>query len=405
MTKKRLFEDLFRRAELRFDDFRRFLRRRFGIVRPLEVVPYLGFGSSERLYLKGRVIEDKGISQARLQDSRWRNLVNTYKRFISDELPGARLEVCFQGARQEVVTDEKGYYSLWLEPTVGLPYRSPWLEVDITLLEPLREGHGEVRIKAPVMVPPANAQFGVISDIDDTVVQTNAVKWLRVAATVLFGNAKTRLPFKGVSAFYRALQAGPTGTGFNPLFYVSSSPWNLYDLLLEFFRVEAIPLGPLMLRNWRDSAESSLIPKEHGPFKKGEIRRILETFAGLPFILIGDSGQEDPEIYRDIVSDYPGRIMAVYIRNVSGESARSKDVAALAEKVKEAGSKLILANDTLAAAKHALGQGWICASALPSIKARKEVDESRREETVVTVVDGASDGEDDHEPVRVEKLP
>jgi hypothetical protein len=59
----------------------------------------------------------------------------------------------------------------------------------------------------------------------------------------------------------------------------------------------------------------------------------------------------------------------------------------------------------LAAAKHALGQGWICASALPSIKARKEVDESRREETVVTVVDGASDGGDDHEPVRVEKLP
>jgi phosphatidate phosphatase APP1 len=205
---------------------------------------------------------------------------------------------------------------------------------------------------------------------------------------VLFGNARTRLPFGGVAAFYRALQDGAGGSDANPLFYVSSSPWNLYDLLLDFFRVEEIPLGPLMLRNWRASSESGLIPREHGPFKKGAIRRILETFPGLPFILIGDSGQEDPEIYRDIVNDYPGRILAVYIRNVSGASPRSQDIEALAHKVREAGSTLILANDTLAATKHAVRRGWISPSALAYVRARKEEGEIGARETEATVIDG-----------------
>jgi phosphatidate phosphatase APP1 len=390
---KSRFTRLFLKAEGHFDTLRRYRRRRYGITRSLEIVPYLGYGSLEKVFVKGRVLEDKGISQASPGDSRWRNLVNTYKRFISDEVPEAALEVAFDGHTTSVSTDAKGYYSLWLEPPRPLAGAGPWLEVEVRL-RGMAQG-----VKAPVLVPPQSAQFGVISDIDDTVVQTGATKWFRVVTTVLFGNARTRLPFRGVAAFYRALQEGCEGTGFNPLFYVSSSPWNLYDLLLDFFEVEDIPIGPLMLRNWRDSAESSLIPKEHGPFKRATIRQIMDTFPDLPFILIGDSGQEDPEIYRDIVSEYPGRILAVYIRNVSGVSARSADVRALAYQVKKAGSKLILANDTLAAAKHALAQGWICAGALPTIKARKEADEFRPQAPSVPVV---IEGEEEWVAVRNE---
>ena len=172
-----------------------------------------------------------------------------------------------------------------------------------------------------MLVPHKAAQFGVISDIDDTVVQTDVTRWLRVLGAVLFGNAHTRLPFRGVAAFYRALEAGVSADGaqrLNPLFYVSSSPWNLYDLLLEFLTLSNIPLGPLNLRAWRGGT-SELLPSGHGAFKQAEIRRILDTFPDLPFILIGDSGEEDPEIYGEIVSAYPGRILAVYIRNVSGE--------------------------------------------------------------------------------------
>jgi phosphatidate phosphatase APP1 len=143
-----------------------------------------------------------------------------------------------------------------------------------------------------VLVPEAGAQFGIISDMDDTVVQTDVTRWARVLGAVLFGNAHTRLPFRGVAAFYRALEVG-TGGARNPLFYVSSSPWNLYDLLLEFLTLGQIPLGPLNLRAWRGGA-GELFPSEHGAFKQGEIRRILDTYRELSFILIGDRVRKTP---------------------------------------------------------------------------------------------------------------
>jgi phosphatidate phosphatase APP1 len=76
-----------------------------------------------------------------------------------------------------------------------------------------------------VLVPPAGASFGVISDIDDTVVETQVTDRLAMALTVLLRNAHTRLPFKGVAAFYTALHQGRSGEDRNPIFFVSGSPW------------------------------------------------------------------------------------------------------------------------------------------------------------------------------------
>ena len=367
--------------------------------RPFEIVPYLSYGTPTQLYVRGRVIEDKGLTLAAANASRWRNLSDTYKRFVSDEVPGARLNVAFPGGETELQADERGYFRGRLALPEAIP--AGWCEVRYTLLEPERKAVEAATALGFVLIPDKAAQYGVISDIDDTVVQTDVTRWLRVLGAVLFGNAYTRLPFRGVAAFYRALEAGTPkpATGpeaaphvTNPLFYVSSSPWNLYDLLLEFLALSAIPLGPLNLRAWRGGT-SELLPAGHGAFKQGEIRRILDAFPELPFILIGDSGEEDPEIYGEIVAAYPGRILAVYIRNVSGE-ARSSAVARLGEQVQQQGSKLILADDTLAAAQHALGEGWIAEAALEEVRAQKERDTtfldsvfSEEGETVATVIE------------------
>lgn len=375
-----------------FATFRKLLqlRRR----RPYEIVPYLSYGTSRELYVRGRVIEDKGLTWATPNASRWRNLSDTLKRFVSDEVPSARLKVSFPGGEAELQADARGYFRGHLK----LPEPAPtgWCEVSYTLLEPKRKGVEVARAVGFVLVPGDGAQFGVISDIDDTVVQTDVTRWVRVLGAVLFGNAHTRLPFRGVAAFYRALEVGTLRKEgvTNPLFYVSSSPWNLYDLLLEFLALGNIPLGPLSLRAWRAApgeAPDSLT--QHGAFKQREIHRILDTFPDLSFILIGDSGEEDPEIYGEIVAHYPGRILAVYIRNVSGE-ARGSAVHTLGEQVSAKGSKLVLADDTLAAAQHAVTEGWIEESALEAIRAQKERDTAPLDsilfeegETVATVIE------------------
>jgi len=328
---------------------------RFRSRRPFEVVPYLSFGTTTEFFIRGRVVEAKGLTLATPDASRWRNLSDTYKRFVSDKVPHARLTVRYPGGEEELEADAQGYFKARLELSEAVS--AGWCEVGYTLTSPQRKGITAATATGFVLIPERGAQFGVISDMDDTV--------------VLFGNAHTRLPFRGVAAFYRALESGTTGVR-NPLFYVSSSPWNLYDLLLEFLTLGQIPLGPLNLRAWRGGA-GELFPSEHGAFKKSEIRRILDTFPELPFILIGDSGEEDPEVYGEIVESYPGRILGVYIRNVSGEARRGA-VETLAQRVQEQGSKLILADDTLAAAQHAVAQGWIEGAALEEVRAQKERD-------------------------------
>jgi phosphatidate phosphatase APP1 len=88
------------------------------------------------------------------------------------------------------------------------------------------------------------------SGIDDTVIRTDTTIMVRMFRATFLENARTRLPFPGVAALNRALQRGADGTTLNPLFYVSSSPWNMYDNLEEFLAIQHIPAGPLLLRAW-----------------------------------------------------------------------------------------------------------------------------------------------------------
>jgi phosphatidate phosphatase APP1 len=195
---------------------------------------------------------------------------------------------------------------------------------------------------------------------------------LTMARIVVLNNPYTRVPFEGVAAFYLALRKGTVGRLYNPIFYVSSSPWNLYDLLIDFLRIHGIPLGPIFLRDV-GLEPGRLVKSSHLDHKMSQIRTILETHPQLPFLLIGDSGQEDPEIYRQVVAEYPGRIKAIYIRDVALEE-RDIAVNAIIKELASSGVEMVLAADTVAAAGHAASRGLIPASALPAIRARKEKD-------------------------------
>jgi phosphatidate phosphatase APP1 len=363
-------------VEDQFDFLKYRWRERLGGRDPIMILPYRGFGTQEKLFLRGRVLEDKGITPAEDNDSIWENLANMYRRFESDEIPFARVLARFQGSEQEVQANIEGYFEAWIEPVAPLPADRLWHPVELELLEPLRPGYPPVRAEGQVLAVPPGAEFAVISDIDDTVLSTHATDLLRMARTVFLSNAKTRLPFKGVAAFYRALLKGKSGQEVNPLFYVSSSPWNLYDLLSEFFQLQDIPLGPMLfLRDW-GIEEQDFLAIGHRDHKLKAIRLIMDLLPDLPFILIGDSGQEDPEIYAEAVNLYPNRILAIYIRNVAHDLKRPEAIRELARQVVEAGSTLILADDTVPMAEHAAEQGWIPAGALPEIREEKRQDEA-----------------------------
>jgi phosphatidate phosphatase APP1 len=334
---------------------------------PYHIQSYRGYGGGGRVLVLGRVLEHEGLAAPEPGHSKLRNLVAMLKRLESDPLPFAKVRARLAGQEFELIADDEGFIRKWLD--VGQLDAEGWGSVELDLHSP-PDGHPKPGA-APFLVPPSSATYGVISDMDDTVLQSQVTNFIRAARMVLLENARTRLPFPGVAAFYRALQAGPSGAAGNPIFYVSSSPWNLYDVIADFLEAQDIPAGPLLLRDW-DIGPSLLRNAGH---KTGLIQEILATYPGLPFILVGDSAQEDPEIYAEAVSAHPKRILAVYIRNVRPHPERSQAIQALAERVTQAGSTLVLADDTLAVARHAAAHGWIRHEALPDISQEKRADE------------------------------
>lgn len=354
-------------------------------ARHARVVPFDGYGTPQAVTVFARVLRNPPIGPSTAEATLWQNLVATYRRFETDEVPGARVRIRVGSAEREAIADGEGHIVARLALDAPLAPDEHWHPVELTLLHPIAT-EAPASARGRVLVPAAAAGFGVISDVDDTVVQTDVRQMARMARTVIFGNARTRLPFPGVAAFYRALHLGSAGAGPNPLFYVSSSPWNLHDLLVEFLDLQGIPRGPLLLRDWGIESHE-LLPTSHGSHKQAAIRRILGEYPELPFILVGDSGQEDPEIYASIVRDHPRRILAIYIRDVTRDATRTAAIHRLADETERASCPLILAEDTVGAARHAAEHGWIDPLSLREIAGEAEADDPGGERGETTVVE------------------
>jgi phosphatidate phosphatase APP1 len=366
---KKILGGIVNNVESHFDKLKNEFDERLDRRDGMHIIPYRGYGTRQHVILRGRLLEEHTVSLSEENDSVWRNLLNMYQRFESDEIPYAPLKATLAGETFEFETDHEGYF-----------------HADITLSEPLpgdaatfqayieHRDDSSVNVEATVMVPAPDAEFGVISDIDDTVMRTNVTNLLKLARNTFLRNAHTRLPFPGVAALYRALESG-TDTTHNPIFYVSNSPWNLHDLLHDFFKLRHLPDGPLFLRDVGLTDRYIGADPQH---KADSVRHLLELYPQMNVILIGDSGEKDAAIYRDVVADMPERVLAVYIRDVdphNTDSKRDKKVNAIANEVTEKyGVPMLLVQHSLAAAEHAHSQGWITADELQAVREEQQQD-------------------------------
>ncbi len=358
------------------DRIRRRISRNLGTNPPREIVAYQGYSDTESVHIRGRVLSNSPRGGP-MDDDGWReNLVNTWRRWESDEVAGEPVTVIYQQHERTVMTDEEGYYDV----------RFPGVAIDRDRIlwhnARARTGRAGREIEATheIMIPPPKADFGVISDLDDTVIHTGIVSLLLAAKLTFLGNAKTRKPLDGVATLYQEFQRGRGVHAVNPIFYISSSPWNLHDLLVDFLRLNEIPPGPLLLRDLGLDREKFIKEQGHG-LKQVKALSVMDSFPHLPFILIGDSGQDDPGIYAEIARLRPGRILAIYIRDVDPEMDSHRDIAThrAVERAAAAGVPMILARDSLRISEHAAQIGLIRDSALADIDVGVKADQARPE--------------------------
>lgn len=302
------------------------------------IEPYAGFATAEHLILRGRVLTALRRQSPRPEDGWFSNLRQMISLFLTDEVGDVPLSAGEVAAR----SDEEGYFTLVLPR----PDVAGWVEVEVRI-----DGY-EDRVLCPALVPGADARFMVISDIDDTVLETGAHCLLRNLWTSLTGNIYSRQIYPDAVNLISELSEG----GRNPVFYVSSSPWNLYSFLTQLFERNGLVRGPMFLRDLGLS-ETKFITGGHGSHKRGSIDTLIKANPGLRVILMGDTGQKDAAIYAGVVRANPGRVAAVVLRETADGLNRA-DRAPIGE-IERAGVPVFLGRQlpACAALMARIGQG------------------------------------------------
>lgn len=279
----------------------RWLRRRGWVAR---VEPYPGYGAPGWVRIVARALlaaPGTGVREAAEEDAASaQRAVRGWRSFLTVQVPRATIEVRIGTTTHEVVTDRGGYVDVVLPCDLPVGWHTVTLSVD-----------GAAVTSAVLIVAPGPGA-ALVSDIDDTIWVTVLPRLFLAAwnALVLHENARRVVP--GMVGLYRRWQVANPGA---PTFYLSTGAWNVAPAVRRFLRRHGYPLGPLLLTDWG--------PTNTGWFRSGQehklasLRRLMAEFPERRWVLVGDDGQHDPQIYSQIADEFADRVQVIAIRELS----------------------------------------------------------------------------------------
>ncbi|NLF03597.1 MAG: DUF2183 domain-containing protein [Actinomycetales bacterium] len=279
----------------------RVLRRRGWVGR---VEPSTGYGTTSWVRVLGRaLLAPPGTSagQATERDpASARRAVRGWRSFLTAQVPHASVEVRVGDVTTTVRADRGGYIDTVLE----VELEPGWHQATFTL-----DGQ---RATSAVRVIGPEQTVAMLSDVDDTVMVTALPRPLLAAWNAMVLHEDARRPVPGMAQLYARWQrANPDA----PTFYLSTGAWNVAPALRRFLERHRYPAGPFLLTDWG--------PTNTGWFRSGpehkieSLRRLMDELPHVRWVLVGDDGQHDPQLYAQIAEEFPGRVELVLIRQLS----------------------------------------------------------------------------------------
>jgi phosphatidate phosphatase APP1 len=279
---------------------------------PGRLILFDGFGTPQRAQVRGRLLVDPGLAPSSTTAAGADNLLASWRTLETDEIPGATIEVRIAGRTEQLKTDHDGCFALTME-SGETPFPLGALQLGARVVED--HGHPTPPAESVAYIVADEPAVAVISDLDDTVIETGVKDKARLLDNTLLKNGLQVPLVPGVVEAYRAAEeAGATA-----FFYVSGSPHSFHDRLSLILRHHQLPRGPLFLKNL---GEDSLLA--HDEYKLGKIRAILDALPRLNFVLVGDTGERDPEIYATIREERPDRVVGTVLRRAPGSTHRAE---------------------------------------------------------------------------------
>jgi phosphatidate phosphatase APP1 len=289
------------------------------MARPCYIDLYVSFGVAPQgvpggVIVRGRVLAGHRPMLGEAGAHAFERLRNSWNLLETDELPGIEVAVSLLGedpaAAHRAHTDHEGFFAVRVRGPMATGAHRVQAVVESTVYE------GPPSESLALVYPPGPG-LAVLSDIDDTVLATDVRDRLALVRRVLLSTPEDLTTFPGAPELYRRFAAAGI-----PLVFISGSPWNLEPRLRAFFALRGFPVAPLLLKDLGvGRGADSLLDQE-----SYKLRRIFMAMLELPerrFVLIGDSGERDPEIYRRVQEEYPERVAAIYIRRATAEDPQA----------------------------------------------------------------------------------
>ena len=276
------------------------------------VLLHAAFGDAREAVLEGRVVESEVAGETSAQDDSRTNFRRNAALFTADECEECPVTLALAGAPPiATTTDDEGFFRAELAPD-GESLSEGW--------QPLVATSGDAEGAGEVLVVPSGNRLGIVSDIDDTVLVTEVGDSFRMLGNTFLKNPLQREAVPGMAALYaRTLALNPRPDA-SPLFYLSSSPRELHGYLASFLARNDFPRGVLITRRLTLDAVGYR-QLDAFDYKTARLVDILERLPDVTFVLVGDDGERDPEIYESIRRRYPERIGAIWIRRATPDDA------------------------------------------------------------------------------------
>ncbi|WP_168582674.1 App1 family protein [Gephyromycinifex aptenodytis] len=270
-----------------------------------------GYGSTEFVRVLGRVLLSRhpneigsDVADPEGDDYTMKpsDRVRGWRAFVTAQVMYAPVRIVVAGKEHSARTDRSGYVDVVIE---GHDLPPGWHEVTIA-------AEGGLPVPASVYIVDPAVRFGLVSDIDDTVITTSLPRPLIAAWNTFVRQEQARHIVQGMAPMYRELLADHPGA---PIFYLSTGAWNTAGTLTRFLRSHGYPAGPLLLTDWG--------PTNTGWFRSGQehkrvnLHRLAREFPQIRWVLVGDDGQHDPKIYGDFARDRPDVVRAIGIRELT----------------------------------------------------------------------------------------
>ncbi len=326
------------------------LLQRFRIRTEPVIKVYHGFGTARAMEISGHVLSLSPHKQEKFSSRFWRNTLSLLRLFLVKPVAGITVNVLWADKKIPATTDDTGYFHAQWELQENAT--EGWHDVRVTGHYRAQTITGEGRL----LVPPPS-KYAIVSDIDDTFLISHSSDLRKRLYVLLTSNARTRQPFEGVVDHYQLLAKADKDGQQRPFFYVSSSEWNLYDYIREFVRHYRLPEGILLLSQLKQLHQFWKTGQGRHKAKYVKITRLLVAYPEMQFILLGDDSQEDPNIYRQLVDDFPGSIVCVYLRHVSALRLAPTRIQEAA--IREAGVEICYFTHSKTAIEHSRKMGLI----------------------------------------------